>query len=63
MAASGSKLKLEQDSRIAYGSAQSGASVFRDENGLRSFVAALSGSTPSGGAVMGSYMDAETVSI
>lgn len=54
-------IELLQDGQIAYEESASGASMFREENGLRTFIAALSGSTPTGSAVMGSYMDAEVI--
>lgn len=54
-------MQLLQDKDIAFDPAQVGASIVREENGLRTFVAALSTSGQTGGAVMGSYMDAEII--
>jgi hypothetical protein len=54
-------IALLQDKEIAFPTASAGASMVRESNGLRQFVAALSGPVPSGGAVMGSYMDAEVI--
>jgi hypothetical protein len=52
---------LLQDEQIAFGAAQAGAAILREQNGLRTFVAALTGAAPSGGAVMGSFIDAEVI--
>lgn len=52
---------LLQDKDIAFSPAQSGASTVREENGLRSFVAALATSGQPAGAVFGSYIDAEVI--
>lgn len=57
----GAQLSLLQDEQIAYAPAESGAALVREENGLRSFVTVLAGAAPAGGAVMGSYMDAEVI--
>lgn len=57
----GSQMVLLQDEQIAYAPAESGAGLVREENGLRSFVTVLAGAAPAGGAVMGSYMDAEVI--
>lgn len=54
-------IRLLQDRHMAFGPSQSGATVIREENGMRTFIAALSGSKPTGGAVVGSYMDAKVV--
>jgi hypothetical protein len=54
-------LSLLQDEKVVYDAAASGASVFRETNGLRQFIAALTGAVPTGGAVFGSYMEAEVV--
>lgn len=56
-------IELLQDDKLAFEPSPFGAAFFREENGMRSFIAALSGSKPTGGAVVGSYMDAEVISI
>lgn len=56
------EIGLLQDSRIAFDAgSESGASVVRESNGLRQLLTALSGSSPKGSAVAGSYMDAEVI--
>lgn len=59
--ASGERLTLLQDEQIAFQAASRGASVVREQNGLRSLITSLAGTMPSGGAVVGSYMDAEVI--
>lgn len=54
-------LTLLQDAQIAYPSADAGASIVRESNGLRQFITSLSQAQPSGGAVFGSYMDARVI--
>lgn len=54
-------LTIPQDRDIAYSSAESGASIVRETNGLRQLVTTLSSSLPSGGAVFGSFMDAKVI--
>lgn len=58
----GTGIKLLQDDRIAYAPAQAGAGIVREDNGLRTFITALSGASPSAGAVAGSFMTAEVIS-
>ena len=58
---SGGAMTLLQDENIAFSPAESGASVVREQNGLRTFISALSGAAPAGGAVAGSFMDAEVI--
>ena len=57
----GGQLTLMQDDRIAFPHAETGAGIVREQNGLRTFVTALTGASPNGGAVMGSFMDAEVI--
>lgn len=57
----GGKLVLLQDENIAFGQAERGASVVREQNGLRALISSLAGASPSAGAVVGSYMDAEVI--
>lgn len=59
--ASGGALTALQNEQIAFAPAEAGAAIVREENGLRSFVASLAGAAPAGGAVMGSYIDAEII--
>lgn len=54
-------LSLLQDKQVSFPTAGAGAAMYREENGLRQLVAALSPSTPSSGAVASSYMDAEVI--
>lgn len=57
----GGSVELLQNENIAFQAAARGASVVREQNGLRSLIASLAGTMPSGGAVVGSYMDAEVI--
>lgn len=57
----GNDIELLQDGVIAYENANRGASLIREENGLRSLVTTLAGTIPAGAAVAGSYMDAEVI--
>lgn len=57
----GREIELLQDAAIAYSPAASGASIFREQNGLRSVISSLAGTIPTGAAVVGSYMDAEVI--
>ena len=54
-------LELKQDENIAFGTANTGAALFREENGLSQVISALSNAVPSGAASASSYMDAVTV--
>lgn len=58
----GSGLRLLQDENLAFSPAESGAGFVREDNGLRTYVAALTGASPAAGAVVGSFMTAEVVS-
>ena len=55
-------ITLLQDRQIAFSKADSGASIYRETNGLRTLITALSGSSPgSGTAAFGCYMTARSV--
>ena len=55
-------ITLLQDRQIAFTKADSGASIYRETNGLRTLITALSGSSPgSGTAAFGCYMTARSV--
>lgn len=55
-------ISLLQDKQIAFAPADSGASIYRETNGLRTLITALSGSSPgSGTAAFGCYMTARSV--
>lgn len=55
-------LTLLQDKSIAFPSARRGTSLLRETNGLKQFIASLSGaSSGSAAAVFGSYMDAKSI--
>lgn len=55
-------LTLLQDKAIAFPSANRGTSMIRETNGLKQFIASLSGSSSgSAAAVFGSYMDAKSI--
>jgi len=55
-------ITLLQDKQIAFAPADSGASIYRETNGLRTLITALSGSSPgSGTAAFGCYMTARSV--
>lgn len=55
-------LSLLQEKKIAFASADAGASIYRETNGLRTLITALSGSSPgSGTAAFGCYMTARSV--
>ena len=38
-----------------------GAGMYREQQGMRQYIAALTGKTGASGAVFGSYMDAEVI--
>ena len=51
-----------QSNRVAFPKADSGASVYRETNGLKQLITAISTQgVPSGAAVAGSFMDAEVI--
>ena len=55
-------ISMLQDRQIAFAPADSGASIYRETNGLRTLITALSGSQPgSGTAAFGCYMTARSV--
>lgn len=54
-------ISLQQDKEIAFDPALSGAAMVREENGLRQYVATMKGQRPSSAAVMGAYIEAETI--
>lgn len=56
-------IRLMQDQHMAFGPSQSGASLFREDQGMRTLITALSGSKPSGGAVVGGYIEATVVAL
>ena len=61
-AAPDGSLTLLQDKAIAFPSANRGTSMIRETNGLKQFIASLSGaSSGSAAAVFGSYMDAKSI--
>lgn len=62
-ASPGGQIALVQDQQIAFSAdtQAQGAAMYREQNGLRQFVAALTKQTSSSGAVFGSYMDAEVI--
>lgn len=61
-AAPDGSLSLLQDKSIAFPSANRGTSMIRETNGLKQFIASLSGaSSGSAAAVFGSYMDAKSI--
>jgi hypothetical protein len=55
------ELALLQDEQIAFEPMTEGAGMFREQQGLRQYVAAMKGSTGAAAAVFGSYMDAEVI--
>lgn len=55
------KINLMQDENIAFAPAQAGASIVREENGLRQFITVLTGNSPTAAAVVGSYIEAEVI--
>ena len=55
------ELALLQDRDIAFNPATSGASVLRESNGLRTFIAALQEQASTGAAMFGSYIEADTI--
>ncbi len=55
------EITLLQDENIAFAPAQAGASVVREENGLRQFITVLTGNSPTAAAVVGSYIEAEVI--
>lgn len=59
-ASDGSVVAL-QDKQISFEPMAEGAAMYREQQGMRQFVAALTGKTGSSGAVFGSYMDAEVI--
>lgn len=54
-------IRLLQDEQIQFPRADTGAAVFRETNGMRQFIAALSKPVPSGAAVARSFMDARVI--
>lgn len=52
---------LLQDKQIAFDPASSGASIYRESNGLRTLITALQGKRPTAAASFGSYMDATVI--
>jgi hypothetical protein len=54
-------IELKQDANIAFGKADTGATMYREENGLSQVVSVLTNVVPSGAASASSYMDATTV--
>jgi len=55
------ELSLPQDASIAFNPAIAGASIWRESNGLRTFVTALQEKDSTGAALFGSYMDADVI--
>lgn len=54
-------MSLQQDREIAFDPALAGSAMVREENGLRQYVASMKGQRPSSAAVMGAYIEAETI--
>ena len=54
-------ISLQQDDQIAFDPATAGAAMVREENGLRQYVASMKGAKPTAAAVMGAYIEAETI--
>lgn len=61
VAGSDGALKLLQDDRMSFGTADIGAAVFRETNGLRQYVTSLGQQTPPAGAAFGFTFHTELV--